>query len=53
MCTKKANTKDKESIFYLIIQYREKYSSTVQRLAYKGWHTMCASLKVHNLKVHV
>ena len=27
----------KENIFNLIIQYLEKYSSTVQQLAYRGW----------------
>ena len=28
----------KRQFFNLIVQYPEKYSSTVQQLAYRGWH---------------
>ena len=35
---KQINTKNKENIFNLTVQYLEKYSSTVQQLAYRGWH---------------
>ena len=35
---KKQTQKNKESIFCLIVQYLEKYSSTVQQLVYRGWH---------------
>ena len=28
----------KENIFSLTVPYLEKYSSTVQQLAYRGWH---------------
>ena len=34
----KEQTKNKEDIFNLTVEYFEKYSSTVQQLAYKGWH---------------
>ena len=32
------NTENKENIFYLTVQYLEKYSSAVQQLVYMGWH---------------
>ena len=32
--------KNKESTFNLIVLYLEKYSSTVQGLAYRGWHRL-------------
>ena len=35
---KQTNAKNKENILNLTAQYLEKYSSTVQQLAYKGWH---------------
>ena len=34
---KKKNIKNKENIFNLTVQYLEKYSSTIQQLAYRGW----------------
>ena len=34
----KKTQKNKENIFKLIVQCLEKYSSTVQQLAYRGWH---------------
>ena len=35
---KQTNTKNKENILNLTVQYLEKYSSIVQQLAYRGWH---------------
>ena len=32
------STTNKENIFNIIVQCLEKYSSTIQQLAYKGWH---------------
>ena len=32
------NTKNKENIFNLTVWYLERYGSTVQQLAYRGWH---------------
>ena len=32
------NTKNKENIFNLTVQYLENFSSTLQQLAYQGWH---------------
>ena len=34
---KQTHIKNKENIFNLTVQYLEKYSSTVQQLAYRGW----------------
>ena len=34
----KTNTKNRESILSLIVQYLEKYSRTLQQLTYRGWH---------------
>ena len=34
----KEQTKNKEDIFNLTVEYFEKYSSTVQQLAHRGWH---------------
>ena len=48
ICTQKANTKGKESIFTLL--YSVLKSAVVQ---YSNWHIMCTSLKVHNVKVHI
>ena len=31
-------TKNKENISNLTVEYLEKYSSTVQQLAYRGWY---------------
>ena len=38
MYIKKANTRKKENIFSLTVQYLEKYSSIVQQSAYWSWH---------------
>ena len=35
---KQTSTKNKENILNLTVQNLEKYSSTVQQLAYRGWH---------------
>ena len=34
----KEQTKNKGDIFNLTVEYFEKYSSTVQQLAHRGWH---------------
>jgi len=34
----KEQTKNKGDIFHLTVEYCEKYSSTVQQLAHRGWH---------------
>ena len=35
---KNKQTKNKENIFNFTVQYLEKCCSTIQQLAYKGWH---------------
>jgi len=35
---KKWASKKQENIFHLTVKYPEKFSSTVQQLAYRGWH---------------
>ena len=39
-----ANTKNKENILHLIVQYLEKHNSLVQQLSCKGWHA-CSQLE--------
>ena len=34
---RKKKKKNKENIFNLTVQYLEKYSCTIQQLAYRGW----------------
>ena len=35
---KNEQAKKQENIFHLTVKYPEKFSSTVQQLAYRGWH---------------
>ena len=39
MYIRKQIQKNKENILNLIVQYLEKYYSSEQQLAYRGWHT--------------
>ena len=42
--------KNKDSIFNLSVQYLEKYSSTAQQLAHRGWHRTVKKSKMVELK---